>query len=130
MCTAKRRCFLTRPEIARLIVDAIGQNAQVYRAYVFVYCIMPDHLHVLAAVAEAGGNTRRFAEGVKRTTGHALREAGVAPPIWQRGYWDRHSRTFEDLGTQIEYVLANPVRAGLCEKPEDWPYSEFFGYPT
>ena len=128
MCTANRRSFLTRPAIARLVVRAVHENAQIYGVHVFAYCIMPDHLHLVATVAEEGGNTRRFAEGVKRTTGYSLRDAGIEPPIWQRGYWDRHARSGEDLGTQIEYVLANPVRAGWCERPEDWPCSAFFGY--
>jgi REP-associated tyrosine transposase len=29
--------------------------------------------------------------------------------------------TEERLANTVAYVLANPVRAGLCEKPEDWP---------
>jgi len=29
----------------------------------------------------------------------------------------------EHLAAAIRYVLENPVRAGLCDRPEDWPWS-------
>ena len=129
MCTGRRRPFLTVPPNAELVVQAVDPNARINKSFVIAYCIMPDHLHLLACVTEEGGDVLSFVEGLKKTTGHSLRRSGVSPPIWQRSLWDRHARKRHDLSRQIAYVLANPVRWGLCEQPEEWPYSEFRGYP-
>lgn len=51
--------------------------------------------------------------------------------LWQRDYYDRFIRDEEHLHRCIAYIRRNPVKAGLCLKPEDWPYgSAFAGAPT
>ena len=45
--------------------------------------------------------------------------AGV---LWQRDFWDTQLRHGESYAKKWQYVRANPVRAGLCEVPEDWLY--------
>ena len=38
-------------------------------------------------------------------------------------YFDRAIRTERHFRTTVEYIEHNPVKAGLCESPEDWPWS-------
>ena len=47
---------------------------------------------------------------------------GVGAPIWQPGYHDHALRDDEDYGARVRYTLENPVRAGLPERPEAYPY--------
>jgi hypothetical protein len=51
--------------------------------------------------------------------GESLR---IAPPIWQADYFDRYLRSSESYSQKWDYVEQNPVRAGLVERFEDWPY--------
>jgi REP element-mobilizing transposase RayT len=44
-------------------------------------------------------------------------------PIWQRSFEDRRIRDREDFMRHREYIHHNPVRAGLCQLPEDYPFS-------
>jgi putative transposase len=46
----------------------------------------------------------------------------IAPPIWQADYFDRYLRSAENYSEKWDYVEQNPVRAGLVEKIDDWPY--------
>jgi REP element-mobilizing transposase RayT len=41
---------------------------------------------------------------------------------WQRGCFDRLLRSDDDLESKWIYVQENPVRAGLVQRSEDWPY--------
>jgi hypothetical protein len=41
---------------------------------------------------------------------------------WQEGCFDRLLRSDESLSEKWEYLRQNPVRAGLVNDPEDWPY--------
>src|SRR4051794_11733079 len=43
-------------------------------------------------------------------------------PIWQREAWDTQLRRQESYASKWEYVVNNPVRAGLTKRAEDWPY--------
>ncbi len=47
------------------------------------------------------------------------KEAG----IWQRRFWDHHIRNAADYEAHVKYCLLNPVKHGLVERPEDWPFS-------
>jgi len=41
---------------------------------------------------------------------------------WQRDFFDHRLRHDESEGEKAEYILQNPIRAGLIEADEDWPY--------
>jgi hypothetical protein len=43
-------------------------------------------------------------------------------PVWQQGFFDHVVRNSESYSEKWEYVRQNPVRAGLCLRPEDWPW--------
>jgi REP element-mobilizing transposase RayT len=49
---------------------------------------------------------------------------GVTRPsgLWQRDSWDTHLRQGDSYSAKWDYVRANPVRAGLCRTPEEWPF--------
>ncbi len=79
---------------------------------------MPDHLHALVsfatdkAMSNVLGDWKRF---------HA-RNNHIA---WQEGYFDhrlRNDERGEQLTAKMDYIRRNPVAAGLCTNPEDWPW--------
>ena len=43
--------------------------------------------------------------------------------LWQREYYDRYVRDLDHFHDCIAYIRNNPVKAGLCDRPEDWPFS-------
>jgi hypothetical protein len=43
--------------------------------------------------------------------------------IWQRSFWDRVTRSSDGLEAVIDYILANPVRAGLVREAGEYPWS-------
>jgi REP element-mobilizing transposase RayT len=48
---------------------------------------------------------------------------GRAGRFWQREPFDRYVRNKRHFRNALAYIEANPVKAGLCDKPEDWPWS-------
>ncbi len=44
------------------------------------------------------------------------------PWKWQTNFWDTHLRSDESYAAKWEYVSFNPVRAGLVENAEEWPF--------
>lgn len=77
---------------------------------------MPDHLHALVSFPREALMGRRVAS-LKAWT------AKVAGIEWQTGFFDHRIRHDESLEEKSRYIALNPVRAGLCETPEAWPYA-------
>ncbi|MEZ5730731.1 MAG: transposase [Paracoccaceae bacterium] len=46
-------------------------------------------------------------------------------PIWQKRFWEHHIRDEADYQAHVRYCWINPVKHGLVERPEDWPYSSY-----
>jgi len=42
--------------------------------------------------------------------------------VWQRGFFDHRLRDSSAWQAKTMYVRLNPVRAGLCKEPDQWPY--------
>jgi len=38
-------------------------------------------------------------------------------------YFDRYIRNPEHFAKTMRYIEDNPVKARLCDRPEDWPFS-------
>ena len=43
--------------------------------------------------------------------------------IWQAGFYDWTIRDLDDWNAKANYIRMNPVKARLCQLPEEWPYS-------
>ena len=109
---------LASPASAAPIVDTMRIVAGAEGVRILAYCVMPNHLHAVVLLRDEGGDLARWVRSVKARSARALGRPG----LWQRSYWDRHARKFADLGTMVGYTLCNPVRWGLCESWQEWPW--------
>jgi putative transposase len=53
----------------------------------------------------------------------AKKEMNFQGEIWQKGYNEYRIRDADEFAKHVEYIWMNPVKAGLVEHPEDFPYS-------
>jgi putative transposase len=86
------------------------------------FVVMPDHLHWLAAL-KGQGSLDAVMLSLKRHSSRQInqRVGRKGEPVWQRGYFDRALREEEDIRDAARYIVANPVRAGLCRHVNDYP---------
>ena len=112
-------------ETARIVYDCLlYDNGRRYALDSFV--IMPSHFHVLLLPMPREGGFVPLAEimqTVKSVTAHRLNKLlGRHGPVWLEESYDRCVRNSRDYLSKWWYIRRNPVRAGLVEKPEDWPW--------
>jgi REP-associated tyrosine transposase len=86
------------------------------------YVLMPDHIHLFVALPPDGILLTAWMKSLRAVLGKTLLNAGYRKPHWQEGFFDHVLRSRESYAQKWEYVRMNPVRAGLCVKPEEWPY--------
>ena len=119
-------CHLGRPEIASLVRDALLKfDGERYR--LLAWCVMPNHVHVLIKQAQGfplAGIVRSWKVFTARKANAILGRTGT---FWMREYHDRRIRDEGHLNRAIVYIERNPVKAGLCERPEDWAWSSATG---
>jgi len=83
---------------------------------------MPDHVHLFVWIPPSGPTLGSWVKALKSVLGKTLTELDVPKPHWQEGFFDHVLRRQECYDEKWDYVRLNPVRGGLVEKPEDWPW--------
>jgi putative transposase len=83
--------------------------------------LMPDHVHWLFTLES--GSLGRVMSRAKSRSAHAAKSLrpGI-DNVWQKDYFDRALRGDESFRAVGEYIVANPVRAGLVDNPGDYPH--------
>ena len=83
--------------------------------FVSLILVMPDHLHMLVQFPP-GPKMNKLVQNWKR---HLARETGIS---WQKGFFEHRIRADESLWEKAEYIRENPVKAGLVENRDGWPW--------
>jgi putative transposase len=91
-----------------------------------VYCFMPEHLHILIKGMSPPANTWNAMIQFKQRTGYWFRKHSRAD--WQKDFFDRILRRDDSFAKQVEYIINNPVRRGLVENWDDYPYTGSIGF--
>ena len=89
--------------------------------------VMPEHVHLLLTpLQDENGWPHALPAILKALKGASARSVNKltnsAGPVWQEESFDHVLRSQESLEEKLEYILQNPVRRGLVEKPEDYKW--------
>jgi REP element-mobilizing transposase RayT len=82
---------------------------------------MPDHVHALFEGQQEDSAFVPFMKLLRQRTTRAYK-ARAKRKLWQDGYFEHVLRDEETTPSVVAYILGNPVRGRLVEKPEDYPY--------
>ena len=125
--TRGREPVFLNSQAAEICVAALEEEREFLGLDVYGYVLMPDHIHLVVwSDADLPG---RIVQGMKISSAFAIRDAGILPRSpWARGYWDRAIRTTADLVSALNYVHANPVKAGIAKELCDYKFSSFGVY--
>ena len=138
-CCYHRRRLLTTDESRRIFESALERVRRSFRLQVYGYVVMPEHVHLL--LSEPQQDTladvlKSLKQGVSRRLIGKLPLkpkpglSGAPDHFWQKRYYDFNIRNYPQFVEKLRYIHRNPVKAGLCELPEDWQWSSFRHYAT
>lgn len=116
-------CCLRDPHVARLVQDALRHfDGQRYALEAWV--VMPNHVHALVRPM-SGHVLGSIVRSWKQFTSRRGKQVLGLPEgrFWQPESYDHWVRDEEERARILRYIHNNPVKAGLCERPEDWPWS-------
>ena len=95
--------------------------------FIHVAVVMPDHVHLVMTLPHALSDDARslaaIMKGIKGVSARRIHQLlGRTGPVWLTESYDHVVRREEGLEKTCEYVLQNPVRAGLVTSPENYPW--------
>ncbi len=114
-------CLLRQQACADIVEQALlFFDPERYR--LLAWCVMPNHVHVLIETRQRwplAGVVQAWKSFTAKAINTHLQRGGS---LWQRDYFDRFIRDDLHLAAAVAYIQDNPVRAGLVERAEDWPF--------
>jgi REP element-mobilizing transposase RayT len=87
---------------------------------------MPEHLHTVIKGQSEGADTWKAICRFKQRTGYWLSKNSTA--IWQPDFYDHIIRRDESFANHIRYIVNNPVRRGLVENWDEYPFTGSIGF--
>jgi len=112
--------------MAQLFIDVLRSYTLAGKFKVHDFVVMRNHGHLLLTI-DGEMSIERAMQLVKGNFSYrAKKELGFTGEIWQRGFSDvRITDQASFIGHQ-EYIYNNPVKAGLANTPEEYPYSSAY----
>src|SRR5271156_6750521 len=145
-CCYHRHRLFTTDASRRTFEAALERVRGSFRLQVYGYVVMPEHVHLLLSEPQRDIGSRgsaplkpkdglngpplsTLADALKSLKqGVSRRLIGDAEHFWQKRYYDCNIRDYPQFVEKLRYIHRNPVKAGLCERPEDWEWSSFRHY--
>jgi len=116
--TNKRKPIFTDLYAGRTLVQVLYDAS--LDATTICYVIMPDHFHWLIQLGETQA-LFHVMQQIKTRSGFSIKQQlNLKEKIWQAGYHDHALRKEEDIKAVARYISANPLRAGLVSRIEDY----------
>jgi len=118
----------TLPPEARSIVLESCTHDHLRTMELHAAVVMPDHVHLILtpAVNQDRGSVYRLDRilwAIKSASAHRVNKLlGRSGKVWQEEYLDHVIRNSDSLLEKIEYVVENPVRAGLVQNAAEYPW--------
>jgi len=122
----KQKIFYTQEDYQKFL-ELLNRKSQQKSLILYAWCLMPNHVHLLLkeknqplgdCFRELLTSFVTWYNRMHERVGHVFQDRYKSEPVEDQTYFLRVFR----------YIHRNPLAAGLCEKPEDYPYSSYMHY--
>lgn len=135
-CVKESPSWLAQESIAQLVSAEI-QRLDGERYFLIAFCIMPNHVHLLidnygfqnVAATNLAGPTRSYplSDSLRLLKGRTARFCnqflGREGVFWHHESYDHVVRNEQEFDRILQYIVNNPVKAGLVSEWELWAYT-------
>lgn len=122
--TANSVAWCTWNGIPECLIDHLCKARDLYKAELYAFCILPNHLHIIVAPSSKG--ISKFMQAFKTNSAKYLKKHYPlkAKQIgWQENFYDERIRDGAQRSTALAYVQGNGMKHGLVQNILDWPWT-------
>lgn len=102
----------------------LARAAEKYGWIVLAYCLMSNHYHLVLRVPN-GGLSAGMQELNRGYSWRTNRRYGRRMHLFRQRFWSTEVKTGSHLLEASRYAVLNPVKAGICRYPDEWPWSSY-----
>jgi putative transposase len=118
----QRLPYLNNDHARIVFLEHLERCRERHRFHIYGYVVMPEHVHLLLSEPPEMKFSGIF-RALKTETSKQLKDP--RPHFWLPNYYDFNVFTRPKFIEKLRYIHRNPVKRGLVEKPEDWPWSSY-----
>jgi len=116
------RALLQSDRNATLFIDVLRSYVAGKKFRVHDFVVMPDHVHLLITVS-GEMSIEKAVQFIKGGFSYRLKkECGYSGEVWQKGFSEVRVSDRESFAKHRDYIAQNPVKRGLVNKAEEYPY--------
>jgi putative transposase len=106
--------------------ETLIERANILKWSVDAWVVMPTHYHFVARSPENALSLKKLIQGVHSINAKFVNRLDGAPgrKVWYN-YWDTCIQSESSYYARMRYIMMNPVKHGLVQKPEDYPFSSY-----
>jgi putative transposase len=124
--TAGGKALFQTKRMADLFIEGLRVYMRAGKMQIHDFVVMPNHVHILMTIP---GDTslEKAMQLIKGSFSYkASHELDFKGEVWQRGYSDVRIVDEQSFAEHRRYIAQNPVRAGLVQIAEDFPFGSTF----
>jgi putative transposase len=107
---------------ATLFIEVLRSYVAAKKFEVHDFVVMPDHVHLLLTVG-SNMSIEKAMQFIKGGFSYRLKkDFGYLGEVWQRGFSEVRIEDRQSFLQHREYIAENPVKAGLVDSPEKFPF--------
>ncbi|NOQ52123.1 MAG: transposase [Desulfuromonadaceae bacterium] len=119
-----RQVVFSAEDDYRCYLDNLAEWKEAYECKIYAFCLMTNHVHL---VINPGENPENLGKLMKRIAGRQTRyinrQEGRSGTLWEGRFKSSPIDSNGYLLACCRYVEMNPVVAGICADPADYPWS-------
>jgi len=120
----RRQAIYETDKDRRLFLEMMADTLPRFGFRYHGYCLMGNHYHLMVETPNANlGKGMHWLNGVYAARFNATHE--VDGHLFQDRYWASPVAGAKAIVEVARYIAANPLRAGLCDRAELWPWSTY-----
>lgn len=110
-------------------IEIMAEKCRRHGVEIWAYCLMPNHVHLIAVPQKEDGLRKAIGEAHKQYTEKVNQREGWHGHLWQ-GRFSSYVMDESYLIVATRYISMNPVRARIVKSPEEYPWSSARSYKT
>lgn len=120
----RESCFAV-PEDFRYYLQCLREACLTYEATVHAYVLMTNHVHLLMTPGKVDSISRVLQSVGRRYVHYVNASYSRSGTLWEGRHKSSLIDTEQYLMSCYRYIELNPLRAGIVNKPGDYPWSSY-----
>ncbi|HEY5729244.1 MAG TPA: transposase [Anaerolineales bacterium] len=124
--TLYKKPFLDNEEKRANFLETLFERTKIWGWVLHAWAVMVNHYHFIAQSPENALSLKMLMQGLHSINAKFVNRMDGTPGrrIWYN-YWDTCLQTETSYYMRMNYVLLNPMKHGLVENPDDYPFSSY-----